>query len=411
MNSVNITGLGRTVAALNQFIDSTRIPIKYSTDCPPGKCYLHFRRLFQRITRIRMAPIDGGHRSWVCSRMMTGIPLIEPVPINCMIDVEHDEQSTMCLVSSIETIPYRKDLNLTDIREHSMKTGLRNATQAVVSTHSFMLNCLADVHNAALNSGIKSTGLNLGCKMRLENDYKSGPIPLQQLCLESMGKDFQDEPIAHYIHGIKHHIWNLYRKRESVETKLAQRISEILNPSPKKKQSKKDKDAIPWVTSFQVNKEFSQDKQSFGMSDHPISMCVQSILEAKVRRMTTTENPLFLYSLLTFLVFQSNAQIDMAYKNKATCRVFAFYLLQNDLKLHVIWHIFMFLAPFSDVSPFPGKPRECIQTLISRLGSKTLTYRDILTFVIGPANSVASFITNIHDGSGSFGTRFLNRNR
>ena len=101
----------------------------------------------------------------------------------------------------------------------------------------------------------------------------------------------------------------------------------------------------------------------------------------------------------------------MTTSHKFKCRVFAFYLLPADLILHVIWQLFMYLAPFSDIRPFEGKPVELLQTVIGKLTDKYITFRDLLTYVIGPANSVAGFIINAFDGSGTFDERFLNNNR
>ena len=101
----------------------------------------------------------------------------------------------------------------------------------------------------------------------------------------------------------------------------------------------------------------------------------------------------------------------MTTSHKFKCRVFAFYLLPADLILHVIWQLFMYLAPFSDIRPFEGKPVELLQTVIGKLTDKYITFRDLLTYVIGPANSVAGFMINVFDGSGTFEERFLNNNR
>ena len=101
----------------------------------------------------------------------------------------------------------------------------------------------------------------------------------------------------------------------------------------------------------------------------------------------------------------------MAYTKKYNCKVFGFYLLPSDLMLHVIWQLFMFLAPFSDIDPFQGSPVKCLKVVIQRLRSTYFTYRDILTYIIGTANSVAGFMGNIYDGSGGFDKRFLNKNR
>ena len=73
-------GLGSSVEILNRFLAKIQVPFEYDINSDVGLCNKHFKNYFRSIVNIDMAPIEGGHRTWILCKKMIGHKLDAAVP-------------------------------------------------------------------------------------------------------------------------------------------------------------------------------------------------------------------------------------------------------------------------------------------------------------------------------------------
>ena len=73
-------GLGSSVGILHKFLEKIQLLFRYEEGSDVGLCNKHFKMYFRSIVNIDMAPIEGGHRTWILNKKMMGHSLKTVVP-------------------------------------------------------------------------------------------------------------------------------------------------------------------------------------------------------------------------------------------------------------------------------------------------------------------------------------------
>ena len=100
-------GLGSDVGILNSLLEKLELPFRYSETSDVGICNKHFKSYFRSIVNIDMAPIEGGHRTWILNKKMIGHHLRTIVP--CRVGVGNftvSKQSSLGLKMGIMICPW-----------------------------------------------------------------------------------------------------------------------------------------------------------------------------------------------------------------------------------------------------------------------------------------------------------------
>jgi hypothetical protein len=295
-----LEGLGCSIDALNKFIKGgTRFPFEYSTESNPGACYVHFRRVFQSVCRVRMTPVNGGHRAWAMNRIMSCYGLRSPFPMQYFLKPWIRETSSLCLPCLVETLYLSNFKDIPLVRNFSRELGMKDSYTTDFTTVTFM-NDIFDKIEEELMLSIQELvkrdgeeGFSNDMKNILNEHYKSLPKDFSYIGNETLGENLRDEPFPNILHVLKWVIYKSYRclpriKNDEAKcnTEEAKKMLEIINrenPSCER---------------------FPLTIKNFGYNDKTCPITVKSTLVAKVSLLFVTRQPFETFLMVLLLTVQ-----------------------------------------------------------------------------------------------------------
>jgi len=274
----DVEGLGCTIQGLNNFILKTKFPFQYETDNNPGACYSHFRKVFQRVSQVRMIPVNGGHRSWAMNRIISCFGFGSAFPLSYHLQSRINTNSTICQRCSIETLYYKQYHDLTIIQNISRESALKDTVQAEFTILNWMQG-LIDRAEVLVNQTIESMkkkpedggGFHENTQKILDK-YSEFPLSFDYIGKEPLGQNFSEEAFSNVLNILK---WQIYKEYRATE--------KIRDDEAKIHDKDKNKDVIEILEAIHNNADQLPIKQQkFGFLDKPATIHVKSFLNAKV---------------------------------------------------------------------------------------------------------------------------------